>query len=170
MPFTPFHFGPCACIALPIQRRMDLAIFLGVNVAIDIEPGIVMVCNLNYPLHGYAHTLLIGGIIGLGLAVAAYPFRWIIEKGMNRCRLPYAPTFAKMVLSGVIGAWLHVLLDATLYPEMHPFFPFRGNPLFNTVPFLAVYAVCAISFVPALIIYSHVASNAVNQVSDCSRQ
>lgn len=166
MPFTPFHFGPCACIALPMQRRLDLAIFLGVNIAIDVEPGIVMTCNLNYPLHGYAHTLFIGGLIGLGFAAAAYPFRQLIGKVMSRFRLPYAPTFAKMLLSGIIGAWLHVLLDATLYPEMNPFFPLRGNPMFGSVPFLAVYGICAILFVPALVIYSFIARQTMNQVPD----
>jgi hypothetical protein len=38
MPFTPCHFGPSACIALPLNRWIDLPVFLLANVAIDIEP------------------------------------------------------------------------------------------------------------------------------------
>ena len=157
MPFTPFHFGPHACVSLPLYRRLDIPIFLGANVAIDIEPLLVMTRNLNYPLHGYCHTLLIGGFVGLLLATAAYPLRHLIGKVMNLLRLPYAPTFAKMALSGVLGAWLHVLFDAPVYTDIRPFYPSQANPLYGCLSIDAVYGICAASFVPALIIYILVA-------------
>ena len=157
MPFTPFHFGPHACVSLPLCRRLDIPIFLGANVAIDIEPLLVMTYNLNYPLHGCCHTLLIGGLVGLVLGSAAYPLRHFIGKGMNVLRLPYGPTFAKMALSGLLGAWLHVLFDTPMYTVIKPFYPLQANPLYGCLSIDAVYSICAACFVPALIIYILVA-------------
>jgi len=65
---------PSACIALPLNRWIDLPVFLLANVAIDIEPLLVMTLNLSYPLHGYAHTLLGATLIGLGWGGIAYAF------------------------------------------------------------------------------------------------
>ena len=64
MPFTPFHLGPSASISLPLHKYLDVPLFLLANFIIDLEPFIVMIFNLNYPLHGYCHTFLIGSIIG----------------------------------------------------------------------------------------------------------
>ena len=62
MPFTPFHFGPSATIAFPLRGKIDIPVFILANVAIGIEPLTVMILNLSYPLHGYAHSFLGGGL------------------------------------------------------------------------------------------------------------
>ena len=157
MPFTPFHFGPHACVSLPFYRYLDIPIFMGANVALDIEPLIVMHFNLDYPFHGYCHTLLFGGLIGLLLATVAFPFRHFIKKIMNSLRLAYTPTYAKMGLAGVLGAWLHVLFDAPLYNEMMPFYPLQDNFLFAVVSHRGVYRLCAACFAPALLLYLYIA-------------
>lgn len=64
MPFTPFHFGPHACMALPINKKINIIVFILVNIIIDIEPLLVIIFNLSYPLHGYAHTFIGASIIG----------------------------------------------------------------------------------------------------------
>jgi len=157
MPFTPLHFGPHACVSLPFYRYLDIPIFLGANVAIDIEPLVVMTFNLDYLLHGYCHTLLIGGLVGLLFATAAYPLRHLIGRAMSLLRLPYAPTYAKMAFSGVLGAWLHVLFDAPLYYDIRPFYPSQANPLYEVVSPGTVYSICAACFVPALLLYVYIA-------------
>jgi len=157
MPFTPFHFGPHACVSLPLYRYLDIPIFIGANVAVDIEPLLVMTFDLDYPLHGYCHTLLIGGLVGLLFATVAYPFRHLIGKIIRLLRLPYAPSYGKMALSGVLGAWLHVLFDAPLYGDIRPFYPSQANPLFAVLSRSAVYSICAWCFVPALLVYVYVA-------------
>jgi membrane-bound metal-dependent hydrolase YbcI (DUF457 family) len=136
---------------------MDISVFMGVNVAIDVEPLLVMTFDLNYPLHGYCHTLFIGSFVGLAFAAAAYPFRRLIGKGMNHLHLPYSPTFASMALSGVLGAWLHIFFDALMYADIEPFYPAQANPLYGHLSINAVYGICAASFVPALVIYILVA-------------
>ena len=85
MPFTPFHFGPSALIGLPLKRWIDIPVFVLANVVIDFEPLAVMVFQPDYPLHGYFHTLLIGGILGLIWGLAAYPLRpvWRFFMGIS---------------------------------------------------------------------------------------
>jgi len=153
MPFTPYHVGPHGCLALPLNRFLDIPVFIGANVIIDLEPLIVMTFNLDYPVHGYCHTLLIGGVLGLLWAFAAYPFRRALKAVMNVIRLPYSPSLAKMLISGATGACLHVLFDALLYNEMNPSWPLPGNPLYGHFSHKAVYTFCALCFVPTLLIY-----------------
>ncbi|MHC5056399.1 MAG: hydrolase [Planctomycetota bacterium] len=157
MPLTPYHFGPHACIALPLGRHLDLPVFIGANVIVDIEPVLVVVLRLRYPLHGYAHTLLMGSLVGLAWATAMYPLRGLVGKAMRLVRLPYEPSYLKMALSGVLGVWLHVILDSFLYNDIRPFFPLDANPLLGLVYWGALYRACAVSFLPALAIYVYVA-------------
>ena len=156
MPFTPFHFGPHACVSLPLYRHLDIPIFIGVNVAIDVEPLIAVTYNLDYPLHGYCHTLLIGGLVGLVFATAAYPFRRLIGRMMASLLLPYTTTWKKMAVSGVLGAWLHVLFDSILCPEIRPFYPLNGNPFYRVLSPSTVYLICTACFVPAVLLYMYV--------------
>lgn len=157
MPFTPFHFGPHACVSLSLYRYLDIPIFIGANVAIDLEPLLVMTFSLDYPIHGYCHTLLIGVLVGLMFATAAYPFRHLIGKVMGLLFLPYVPTYVKMVLSGILGTWLHVLFDAPLYHDVRPFYPSQANPLYEILSHSAVYSICTACFVPTLLLYVYVA-------------
>jgi hypothetical protein len=154
MPFTPYHFGPHACVALPLGRYIDVPVFIGANVIVDIEPLYVMLFKPDYPLHGYCHTFVIGGLLGVLWAGCAYPFRHLIGRAMSVVRLPYSPTFVKMAISGVLGIWMHVLFDAPLYSDIRPFFPLAANPLFGIVSMRAVYTTCELCFLPALLIYA----------------
>lgn len=156
MPFTPFHFGPHACVSLPFYRKIDIPVFLGANIAVDLEPLIVMLFDLNYPLHGYCHTFLIGGIIGFIAAVLLWPFRDFIGKLMGRFRLPYKPTFLMITFSGVSGAWFHIFFDSVLYTDIRPFYPFQFNPLYGLFSETAVYTFSAACFIPALVIYLYI--------------
>ena len=76
---------------------------------------------------------------------------------MTLLRLPYEPTYAKMAVSGVLGAWLHVLFDAPLYRDIKPFYPLQANPLLGLLSSRTVYLVCSASFLPALALYLYVA-------------
>lgn len=155
MPFTPFHFGPHATAALPLNRYIDIPVFIAANIVIDIEPMLVMLLGLNYPLHGYCHTLFVGGLMGVVFGCAAYPFGTLIGKGMFRLSLPYSATLAKMALSGMLGAWLHVLFDAVIYGEIRPFYPLSSmNPLFGMVSSdNDLYVICTLFFMPAIALY-----------------
>ena len=153
MPFTPFHFGPHACAGLPFGRRIDLPVFLMANVAVDVEPLLVMTLGLDYPTHGYAHTLLFGAGVGVVVALFAWPFRGVVGEVMKALRLPYDGRIRSMVLSGVLGVWLHVLFDAMLYADVHTFFPIMANPLRGIISSEGVHQVCRVCFPVAVLLY-----------------
>lgn len=154
MPFTPYHFGPSAVLAIPLDRKIDVPVFILANVIIDIEPLMVMLFGFNYPLHGYAHTLVGAAVLGLSWGVAAHALKGPIGFVTNNIlKFPYEPTLGKALHSGLLGAWFHVLLDMPLYPDIKPFFPLDRNPLYGSVPESGLYMLCAVCFVPALVLY-----------------
>ncbi len=159
MPFTPYHFGPHGCVGLALKRYLDLPVFVLANVAVDLEPLTVMVFGLDYPHHGYCHTFLFGPFVGIGWALIAYPFREVIKAIMNAFRLTYSTTRIKMIISGVLGVWLHVLFDAPLYRDIRPFYPWNSNPLHGLISNPAMYRFCAICFLPAIVLYFFVAKS-----------
>jgi membrane-bound metal-dependent hydrolase YbcI (DUF457 family) len=154
MPFTPYHFGPSALIGLPLKRRIDIPVFVLANVIVDLEPGAVMFFRLDYPLHGYLHTLIFGGLVGLVWGLAAYLLLKPAFKLLMRIfSLPYQPTLPKMMSSGLLGIWLHVFIDSFLYKDMNPFWPIAGNPLHAVIRYQTMFLICEASLVIAVVIY-----------------
>jgi membrane-bound metal-dependent hydrolase YbcI (DUF457 family) len=153
MPFTPFHFGPAALIGLPLKQWIDIPVFVLANVVIDFEPLAVMVFQLNYPLHGYFHTFLIGGLVGLLWGLAAYFLKPLFILLMRLFGLSYQPTLLKMTVSGILGVWLHVFIDSFLYEEMNPFWPAMGNPLYAIIRYQLVFQICELSLIAAVVIF-----------------
>lgn len=154
MPFTPFHFGPGAAIALPLNRHLDIPAFLLANVAVDLEPLLVMSFSLPYPLHGYAHTWLGATIVCVIFGYGLFGFRGLITEFMQRFfKKEYAANRKKMVISSVLGGLFHVVLDSMIYHDITPFYPLKANPLFGIVDTDILYGICLLAFIPAAIIY-----------------
>lgn len=141
MPLTPFHIGPAATIGLPLKRFIHLPVFILVNFAVDIEPLVVMLFGLKYPQHGLCHTFLIGALAGVVFA-AVYV---LVRKETH--------AWKKILVSGVLGAWLHVLLDAPLYSDIRPFYPLQANPLYGLASYEVMYMLCALLFIPAGVMF-----------------
>lgn len=155
MPFTPFHFGPAATIGLAAKKHIDLPTFVLVNIAIDTEPLLVMLFNFNYPLHGYCHTFLIGSLVASLFAVVAYSYRKSLIKILSILRIPSEATFKKILISSILGAWFHILIDSFLYQDIKPFYPSSLNPFLGVISFSNIYFLCALFYIPALFLYSH---------------
>jgi len=153
MPFTPFHFGPAATVALSGKRYLDLPTFVLINVAIDIEPLLVMFFGLNYPLHGYCHTFLISSLVAGLFSIVVYSGRRFTSRIMKILKLPYETDFKKIIISSLLGAWFHVFLDASIYTDIRPFYPFRVNPFYGVVSIPMLYLLCGILLIPALFLY-----------------
>ncbi|MFX1296341.1 MAG: hydrolase [Promethearchaeota archaeon] len=143
MPFTPFHFGPNASIIISLHKYLDVPVFLFVNIIIDCEAFLVIIFGLNYPLHGYCHTFLIGSFLGILCGLVAYFARNIFQLFMNSLHFPYKPNFYKMISSGGLGACFHILLNAPLYSDIKPFFSFDFNPIFGIISSSIIYLICA---------------------------
>ncbi len=153
MPFTPYHFGPSACIALPLRKYIDIPVFILANVVIDLEPLAVILFGLNYPLHGYFHTFLVGTVVALVWGLIAYWGKIILQRLMKLFHLSYETNFRKMLLSAILGIWFHILLDGQLYTDIQPFWPFKTNPMYGLLSYNTIYLICKISFLPAIVLY-----------------
>ena len=145
MPFTPLHLGPALAVGLPLRKMIHLPTFLMANVVLDVEPLLVLYFGLNYPLHGYLHTFLAAVAVGLMLGLIMFRFEQPLKGVYVKTQLETNKTLPlkAFLIAGVSGTTLHVLLDALLYSEMQPFFPFSTNPLLNFhVSSLSVYLLC----------------------------
>ena len=118
---------------MPVRRFIDVPVFVLANVVVDLEPLAVRTFGFDYPYHGYCHTFLIGTLVGVVWGLVAYRGRGVLAWLMCRLHLPYQTRLPKMLISGVLGVWLHVLLDAPLYRDIRPFFPIEANPLLGLV-------------------------------------
>lgn len=152
MPFTPYHFGPSGFVGLVFRKYLDLPVFVLANVIVDIE---VLLAD-SWPVHKYAHTLLGGIAVGLIWAIAAYPIRPIFRKIMNLFRLSYNSSFIKMVISGILGTWMHVIIDAIYHRDVKIFAPHNAKPLYNLLSKNNVKTACLAFFVAALILYIYI--------------
>lgn len=153
MPFTPFHVGPHTVLGLPFGKRIDLPVFILANVFVDLEPLAVMSLGLPYPVHGIMHSFLLSLLILVPLSAGCYLLRSLFSEMMKLLRLPYDTGLRAMVLSGILGGWLHILTDAPLYSDIQPFYPSASNPLFGLVDVDRMYLLCSWALLPAIGIY-----------------
>lgn len=121
------------------------------SVAPDIEPFLVILLGLDYPLHGYLHTFL-----------AAIPYGVLIGYAMSLLERPLGPLYRSLLLedsvgessfllAGVIGTLSHVLLDSPLYGDIRPFYPIEENPLYD--PSLPIYEFCVLTLLIGALMY-----------------
>ncbi|MHC4265312.1 MAG: hypothetical protein ACYSUK_05185 [Planctomycetota bacterium] len=149
MPFTPYHFGPSGFVGLVFKKYLDLPVLLLANVILDIE---VLIFH-GWPVHRYAHTLLIGAGVGLLWGLSAYPLKGLFRKLMKLFRLPYEPRLWKMLVSGVLGVWFHVLIDSIYHIDIRLFWPNRARPLYNILSQQQVRWACLGFWCAAIILY-----------------
>ncbi|UCF42622.1 MAG: hypothetical protein JSV99_08470 [Planctomycetota bacterium] len=153
MPFTPYHFGPSGFIGLALRKYIDVPVFVLANVIVDIEVLVLNLLQTGWPIHRYAHTLLLGAAAGVICAVAAYPLRHFFKKIMQIIRLPYQANLRKMVISGVLGVWLHVAIDAIYHWDVPLLWPGSARPLWHLVSQGQLKAICIAFLVAAAVLY-----------------
>ena len=153
MPFTPYHFGPSGFIGLALRRWLDIPVFVLANVIVDLEVLVINFLGVGWPIHRYTHTLLIGAAAGIAWAMVAWQLRNVFKKIMQILRIPYKPSLWKMLVSGVLGVWLHVVIDSIYHWDVRVFWPSKVKPLYKLVTTQQVEMICAILFIWALILY-----------------
>ncbi len=56
--------------------------------------------------------------------------------------------------AAILGTWLHVLLDATMYPDVKPLWPSTYNPFYHPAALMVpVYAFCVFTAILGLAIF-----------------
>lgn len=159
MPFTPFHLGPALFVGLVCISLFDLPTLIVSSVIVDLEPFVVELFQLNYPLHGFIHSYLGGTIAALLVVVIMYALRGYAERIMRTFRLYQKTSFRKILATSFFGVYFHIFLDSFLYREMEPFYPLRANPFPETASlytlYMIIYGFCVISFLLGGILYTY---------------
>ncbi|MFZ2148831.1 MAG: hypothetical protein WAV28_16580 [Sedimentisphaerales bacterium] len=123
----------------------------------DTEVLVVMLFNLGWPRHRYCHTLLIGAAVGALWGLAAYPLRNLFKKIMYLFRIPYKTSLPKMLISGILGVWLHILIDGAYHFDIKILWPNKTISLWRIVHRHLgqgkIETICLISFLAALVPY-----------------
>ncbi len=153
MPYTPYHLGPSGFIGLTFRKWLDVPVFVLANVIVDLEVLIITQIGLTYPIHRFIHTLLIGSAAGIIWALAAWPLRNIFKRLMQILRIPYQASFLKMLVSGVLGVWLHVVIDSIYHWDVCLFWPSTVKPLYALVSKRQVEVICLVFLLAAVIPY-----------------
>lgn len=156
MPFPLYHIGPSAFLGLTFRKWLDVPVFVLANVVVDIEV-LFRLFGLGWPTHGYFHTLLIGAAVGAVWSIVAYSLRHLFEKIMRMLLIPYQTGFWKMVVSGILGVWLHVVIDAIYHWDVRIFWPSKAKPLWRLLSQEQVKIMCIGFLVAAVVAYAFTA-------------
>ena len=155
MPFTPYHLGPALFLGLLFLSFIDFPTFLIASVIVDIEPFLVLFLNLNYPLHGFFHSLIGGTLVAIPLALIMHKIRDKISPLLSFFKLEQEISFKRIFVASLSGIYIHILLDSRIYTDIQPFYPSTYNPLLTTgiLAGLDSYIFCIWAFFGAVIVY-----------------
>ncbi|MBW6451553.1 MAG: hypothetical protein K0B02_02380 [DPANN group archaeon] len=153
MPFTPFHIGYALLIGLILLKNLDIFVFFIASVIIDIEPFMVLVMGLDYPLHGFFHSFLGGSIVAvfliflMSVLLKKYSFFNFVNSEN------YIISSKKVWFASFFGIYLHIFFDSILYLDIKPFSPLSYNPFYGVVSMSNIYLVCTISLILGLCLF-----------------
>ncbi|MCD4830709.1 MAG: metal-dependent hydrolase [Anaerohalosphaeraceae bacterium] len=136
-----------------LRKWLDLPVFLLANVAVDIEVLVINRMRMGWPHHRYCHTLLIGTAIGIACGLICYSKKPLLRWLMKTARIPYETSLLKMLISGILGVWFHVLIDGIYHYDVKMFWPITKNPLWNILSQPQIRLICLLSFIPLAITY-----------------
>ena len=155
MPFTPFHLGPALVIGIIFIYYVDFPTLLVASTILDLESFLVLLLDLNYPLHSLFHSFLGGTLIILPLSFIMFKIRPFMNQITKFFKIEQNSSFVNILAASIIGIYSHILLDAPLYSDIQPFFPLNFNPLLNTSALsgVAIYLFCSCCFLIAIILY-----------------
>ena len=155
IPFTPFHFGPGGFLGVVLLKWVDFPTLIIASVIIDIEPIMVIVFNLSYPLHGLLHSFFGAFLAAFVLILVMKYLREYFLPIMEVFKLKQEIKLRSISIGAFLGTFSHVLLDAPIYAEMNPFFPFIGNPFLIGSSFtsLNISIFCTYCFLGTLLTY-----------------
>lgn len=136
-----------------LRKLFHIPALIAGSVIVDLEPFVVLVFRLDYPLHGFFHTFLGGALAALGISVPIWLLRKPIGRLMAWLRLEQKQGFWFILWSACFGMVTHIIMDSLFHADLRPFFPFNINPFYGHVSSRAIHLFCIASFVAAGVIY-----------------
>ena len=155
MPFTPFHMGPGILIKALLQGSFSLMVFGWAQIVMDIQPLLVMITGAGH-LHGFSHTYIGAGLLGL---FAALTGKYLAEIALRVMAIssqghPITIGWRLAISSALIGTFSHVLLDAIMHDDLHPYYPISdANPLLHWLSDPQIYALCLVTATIGALLY-----------------
>jgi hypothetical protein len=153
MPFTPYHFGPAGLLGYIFRKWIDLPVFVLANLVVDAEVMLVNFMGFGRPFHRYSHTFLIGTAVGAVWGFVAYTGLPILKWLMKIIKIPYQTNAFKMITSGILGIWFHVLIDGIYHYDVKPFWPIQKNYLWGLLSHNQIKWVCIICLAVFVLMY-----------------
>ena len=155
MPLTPFHLGPALFFGLLLFSVIHLPTFLVANIIVDLEPLFVLLFQLDYPLHGFFHSLLGSSMIAVALSLIMVRFDERIQKIMRFFNLEQQFSPRSIWFASFSGVYIHIILDSRLYTDIKPFFPLDINPFYSRsmLAGFEAYGFCLVLFIFAIGLY-----------------
>ncbi len=156
MPFTPFHFGPGLAIKGLIPHHFSFSMFALANVAMDVEP-LYRMWRIETPIHGFSHTLtgavlIAGGSVLLGRFAIKHAWRWYGRFSAEPAA-PFEMTCLQAWMGAALGTGSHLLLDAVMHTDIHPFAPLTdANPLLMTEWMLSLHLGCIVAAMAGMVL------------------
>lgn len=152
MPFTPLHMGAGMVVKAAMRKNFSLVVFGGSQVAIDIQPLVVMLGHKGES-HGFSHTFLgatcIGALCGLlGKLIGEWFLRFFVEpKGIP---ISWCVSF----ISAFIGTYSHIFIDSIMHSDVMPMSPFSmASPLYGIISIEALHILCIGGLVVGGLVY-----------------
>ncbi len=158
MPFPLYHIGTNGFFGLLFRKWVDPAVIILANVIVDIEVLFAAHPSLSHR-HWHFHSFLVGGFAGALLGLVCWFFRRPLNWLMKKLHVLYEAKLWKMVLAGVLGVWLHVLIDGFYHWDLQPFWPYKKNVLWRLIslPYDArqdtIEVICLVFTAAAILLY-----------------
>lgn len=155
MPFTTYHLGSALLVGYILRRKVCWVTLLICSAfVVDIEPVAVLFTGIRGDIHGHAHSFLasvsLGALVGYALYLArGYVRRLFTDLGLYDC----CDSLRPHVLGGIVGWFIHVLMDAPIYSDIKPFRPFSVNLLYAPQYSVELYAIYGLLFFAGSTIY-----------------
>ncbi|MFH1450990.1 MAG: DUF4184 family protein [bacterium] len=144
MPLPYLHLGTGLFFGTTLAKRINLAAFLIGAVFPDIEPGILVIYNWQYPPSSYPHhwlmhSFLAGFLFAILAAILLTNYGKKLEEVekqiIHKSLFFRQKSFKVIFLSGLLGYWLHVFLDGVMHYDVSPFWPLKTNQLLRIISF-----------------------------------
>ncbi|MCK5343153.1 MAG: hypothetical protein KAR20_07105 [Candidatus Heimdallarchaeota archaeon] len=119
----------------------------------DTRLVIVFLFDLGPLTHTWMHTVLLGTLLGFVIGIGVHFTQQIWQPLLKIIRWEQKTPLWSKILVAVLMVYLHLFLDAMLYPEMNPFWPILGNPFLNWLSSSTVYSMCSYGFVLGFLEY-----------------
>jgi len=145
--------GPGLLIKSLLQSSFSLMVFGWTQIIMDIQPLVAMVSGVG-KLHGFTHTYVGATLIAFFSAVTGkYLAQWALVTIFSIAPVIVIRWWVAL-LSAVIGAYSHVVLDSIMHNDVQPLLPLSDtNALLGFISVSALHKVCLYSGVIGAAMY-----------------